>query len=161
MRVICVYNEKEDLLHTIFCKDDLKVTLEGQETGCEIEMPARLSRALLRCLRETYDPAQIKISPCGNDLGYTISIKKAMNRRVKMCQTNVGNKNGRLRSKNSNEWIKDAAWVLGSITESMCEDRGCQDCPCSCDGKNKYRLCVASRIANMAQNMEDSQIKIL
>lgn len=158
MKIICVYNEKEDLLHTIFCKDDLEVVLEDQETGCEIEMPARLSRALWRCLRETYDPAQIKISPCWNDLGYMISIKKAMNRRVKMCQTNVGNKNGRLRSKNSNERIKDAAWILGSITGSMCAGRDCQDCPCHCKDSPDNNNCVAAFIIGVGRN---ENIKIL
>ena len=158
MKIICVYNEKEDLLHTIFCKDDLKVTLEGQETGCEIEMPARLSRALWRCLKETYDPAQIKISPCKNDLGYMISIKKVMDRRIAACRNGVGNKNGRLRSKNSSERIKDAAWVLGTITESMCAGRECEGCSCYSKDSPDDNNCIAAFIIGVGKN---ENIKIL
>ena len=158
MKVICVYNEKEDLLHTIFCKDGLEVTLEGQETGCEIELPARLSRALWRCLKETYDPAQITISPCTHNLGYVISIKKAISRRVVVYRNDVGNKNGRLRSKNSSERIKDAAWVLSTITESMCAGRECEGCPCYSKDLLDNNNCVAAFIIGIGKN---ENIKIL
>lgn len=158
MKVICVYNEKEDLLHAVFCKPDLEVTLEDRETGCEIELPARLSRALWRCLKETYNSDQITISPCPHDLGYTISIKKAMNRKVGTCQYGVGNKYGRLRNKNSNERVKDAAWVLGGITESMCTGRKCEECPCYCKDPVGRHNCVAAFIIGVGKN---ERIKIL
>lgn len=159
MKIICVYNEKEDLLNVLFGKPELKIELEkDHETGCELELTAKLSQALWRCLKKTYGTDQIAISPFPDNRGYAVGVKNAMDRKVEMSLYGVGNHHGRLYDKSGDNYTKDAAWVIGSITESMCEGRGCQGCPCRCESADDDHDCVAAFISRLDAH---ENIKIL